>query len=214
MCLSSGGGDGGAAAAQKAEEERKANIATGQASIDDQFKKFDDPYYAKQHQAYLDFAQPQVDRQSKEAEQQLGFGLVRQGIQSSTAAAKAQADLGYQIGTANQGVEDQATAAEGTARSQVENARSSLVAQLNADANAGAAATGSAARAATLSLQPTFSPIGTLFSNVTGNLAAAGRGEGLFTTANGGVGNYGPGYTAGTTAGTRLFNGGSSASYG
>lgn len=180
MCM--GGGGGGGLAEQEArrkEEERKANITAGQAAIDQQFAGFDDSFFNKTRDAYRDFATPQLDRQVGDATQQLEFGLSRAGLRKSTVAAKQRGDLAFDVGTQRQAIADKAEDAANTQRGNVATARQSIVGQLNADANAGAAASNATARAATLNQQPAFSPIGEMFGAVTKNLSLAAQGEGL-----------------------------------
>ena len=209
MCFS-GGGDGGAGAAAAAEAQRQQNITDGQNSIDAAFAQFNPAFYANITKAYQDYQDPSFNRQTADAQQQLEYGLDRAGIENSTAGDKARGDLNFQIGTQQQAINDQATQAATDQQTQVENARSALVSQLNSDANAGAAASGAAAHAATLALMPTFSPIGTLFQNVTGNLSAAAQGTGLATTAGGTVGAYSPAAYGATGVGQvpTVFNSG------
>lgn len=213
MCLFGGGSatDGGGGSAQANEDARQARIAEGQDAIDRQFSQFDDPFYKGIADSYRRYQTPGFDRQSADAREQLDFGLARSGIQNSSAAEKARSDLDFQVGTQRQSIEDMAQKAANDQRTQIVNARSGITSQLMADADAGSAASGAAARAATLSVNPTFNPLGTLFQNVTGALSAVGRGEGLFSTPNGGVGVNGPSSYGGQAP--ALFNSSPSATY-
>lgn len=181
MCFGSGGGGGGAAeeAARAKEAERLANVKAGTEAIDRQFLPFDDAFFAKTRDAYKAYATPQLDRQVADAGQQLEFGLSRAGLGKSTVAAKQRGDFDFDVGTQRQSIADRAEEASNAQRSNVATARQSIVGQLNADANAGAAASNASARAAVLTQQPTFSPIGELFGNVTKNLSLSAQGEGL-----------------------------------
>lgn len=183
MCIGGGGGGGGATyadmEARRREDERKAAIAEGQNAIDAQFSKFDDGFFDNIRKAYLEYANPQFNRQAQEARQQLEFALARAGLGRSTVGAKQRGDLTFDIGTRQQEISDKADATANEQRGNVAAARQSLVGQLSADANAGAAAGNAAARAATLAAQPAFSPIGELFGSVARNLSLAAQGEGI-----------------------------------
>jgi hypothetical protein len=206
MCMSAD--TSGADAATAAEAARQDQIRQGQASIDSAFSGFDQGFYDKISKAYTDYQQPSFDRQAADAKSNLEYGLERAGIENSSAAAKQKGDLLFDTQSQQQALTDQATQAATTQRQQVENARSSVEAQLSADANAGVASSASSARAAQLAMMPAFSPIGTLFSNVTSGLSAAGQGNGLFTTPTGTVGNYAPGAYSPVSPGASIYGAG------
>ena len=151
--------------------------------IDAAFTKFDDPFYANIRTAYSDYATPQLEDQYSKAKEQLAFALARGGISDSTIAGERQAELQRQYDLNRAAVQDEALAQEKQARSSVSNERSSLVSQLNASADPSAAAAASAAAAQNLSLRPTFSPLGQLFTNVASALAASQPSS----SANGGL---------------------------
>lgn len=194
MCFGGGGPNGAAEQeARRKEEERQANIASGSAAIDRQFLPFDDAFFNRTRDAYRSYATPQLDRQVNDARDQLEFGLSRAGLSRSTVGAKQRGDFDFDVGTQRQSVADRAQEAANTQRGNVATARQSIVGQLNADANAGAAASNAAARAAVLSQQPTFSPIGELFGSVTKNLSLAAQGEGLVPAGGSAVTGSGSG---------------------
>ncbi|WP_156428674.1 hypothetical protein [Magnetospirillum sp. XM-1] len=142
-------------------------------SIDAAFTKFDDPYYSNIRTAYQDYATPQLEDQYSKAKQQLAYALARGGISDSTIAGERQAALQKEYDINRGALVDEALNQEKQARSAVSNERSSLVSQLNASADPAAASAASAAAANNLSLRPTFSPIGQMFTNIAASLAAS-----------------------------------------
>lgn len=166
MCLGGGSGDGGAAQARQQEQARQDRITQGTQSINDQFSKFDDPYFSTQEKAYDSYAQPKLDQQYADARKQLVFNLSRSGILNSTEAANqerklAQQNAGYETDLVNQG-----KSFAQNARGNIESTRNNLIQQLTATEDPAAAAA-SASRASDLaSRPPAFDPVGTFAFNV------------------------------------------------
>lgn len=128
---------------------------------------FDNAFYDKRKQDYLNFGIPQLAYQQKAAQKALSFSLARQGILHSGAAEQAGRDLSRQSGLGLQQVTDQATEQANTLRSNVEQERSRLINQLNATGDPNIASQQAVAAASTLRLPSTFAPIGNLFSDLT-----------------------------------------------
>ncbi|NFV81290.1 hypothetical protein [Magnetospirillum aberrantis] len=142
--------------------------------IDTAFSKFDDPYFGSIRQSYTDFAAPQVEDQYKKAQESLAYALARNGIQDSTIAGSKQADLQKEYDLNRAAIADEGINQEKQARTSVSNERSNLVAQLQSTADPTAAASAAASSASALSMKPTFSPLGQLFSNIAGSLKYGG----------------------------------------
>jgi hypothetical protein len=206
MCFGGGGGDGGLAASTAQEDKRQVAIASGMDSIDSAFKGFDQPFYDGVKKSYTDFAQPQLDRQWGDAKEQLGYALDRAGIRNSSAAGRAQADAQYQHDQAEQSLTDTAQQTATGVQGQVQGARTAVTGQLNADANAGEAQSNAIAQSNLLGIKPTFSPIGNLFQNLTGNLSLYAQGYPLIGTA----GYSGPTGIGAPAGGASVFNSGGS----
>ena len=157
--------------ARQREARRQADIRTGMASIDDVFAGFNPSFYDALRQAQLDYLLPDIDQQYAQARDQLTFALARQGLGTSSVAGDRQADLAAERERAiNRAREAGDQAAQGAQRD-VEAERSSLVSQLQATADPGAAATGAASRAAYLRQPRPMADLGPLFQNVTAGLA-------------------------------------------
>lgn len=195
MCIGSrGGGDNGAAATRAAEEARQARIADGMKRIGDVFSQFNDEYFGKRSQAYLDYATPQLDDQYTDAKKQVVYALDRKGQLNSSTGAETFAKLQKQYDTEGLAIKSRASDLATQARGDVERNRADVVAQLQGTADPTAAANAALARAGLLTAQPSFSPIANVFANLTA-LAAQTR---LADEARNGTG------------GTRLFQSGAS----
>lgn len=171
MCgLFGGGGDGGAAdiARQQLEEqrkreaERKAAIASGTAAIDEAFSAFNDDFFNDQAQAYVDYQSPYLDRQFRDAEKDLIFGLSNAGLLNSSTAADRQKLLEDERRKYTRQVATQGENFANTNRGNLENTRSQLLTQLSATEDPASAASAAAREAGLLNTPPSFDPIGDL----------------------------------------------------
>jgi len=166
-----GGGDNGAAEARQREQQRQARLSQGMSSINQAFSGFTDDFYNQRQQAYTDYAMPQLNRQYGDALDDLTFALARSGLLESSVAARKQGDLNEQFQLQRQGVVDEGARLANQARQDIASARSSVINDLYATENPAAAAAAAQARARIATQQPTFSPLGMLFQNVTSGLA-------------------------------------------
>ena len=167
-------GGGGGNEAQKAREEeakRQARIREGTVRINSTFdKNFDKSYFDKQRDNYLSYASPQVEDQYGKAQKELTFALARSGNLDSSSRAEKVGEL-QKLHTLNQQtVGDQALAYRGKARSNVEDARSGLIATLTATGDAQGAANSAISRASALSEPTAYSPLSQLFTDFTAGL--------------------------------------------
>jgi len=151
---------------------------------------FDNNFYNSRETAYKNFALPQMEDQYTKAQQQLMYALARTGrLQSSTRGTKF-ADLQKEYDINKTNIADKARQYAGDARSNVERARSDLVALNNSVADPNAIAAQAAMSSQSLSTMPAFDPMAPLFQNVTEGIAtqadlerrnAARYNTGLFT---------------------------------
>lgn len=170
MCMAGGGNAAGAARA--AEEERQAKIKEGQSAIDSQFAGFDDNFYAKRKEAFLNYAMPQLGSQYRDAQAQAVQSLARRGLLNSSAGARTLAQLTQQRDINLGNIQNQALDFANQERDRVNREKQNLYGLLTASADPGAAANLATNAANTISGRPAFSPIGQLFANSTA-LAAA-----------------------------------------
>jgi hypothetical protein len=180
-----GGGGGGsqaadqaAAASQQAAEEarqrefqRQGRITDGTNRINQSFAGFGDDFYNGRKQAYLDYANPQLEDQYGKARNQIAYALSRNGLTDSSEAAREQGELRKQYDLSKQGIVDTGTQYANDARGKVEQNRSDLVSQLQASADPDTVARSAAERATGIQVSPAFSPLGNLFANLTGLFA-------------------------------------------
>lgn len=131
---------------------------------------FDDTFYNGRKQAYLDYANPQLEKQRGDAAKQLTFSLARSGLLNSSARAQQEGSLADLYGQQSKAIGQQATQQETDSRNAVEGARSDLITMLNATGDADSAANSAIARSQALSATPAYSPLGDLFSSFTNTL--------------------------------------------
>jgi len=165
------GGGGEAKAARKDEEARQARIRQGTTDINNTFdSQFNDDFFNKRQQAYMDYSTPQLEDQYSKANNELTFALARGGLLDSSARAQKQGDLQQLYDINKQKVADDALAGATQARTAVEDARSNLIATLNATGDAQGAANSALARSSALSQPAAYSPLGQLFTDFTSAL--------------------------------------------
>lgn len=166
-----GGGGNEAAQARFDELVRQNKVRAGTNSINDTFNtKFNDDFFNKRRQTYIDYATPQVDEQYQDANKQLTFALDRSGnLNSSTRGEKA-GQLQKLYDTNKQKIGDDALTFETQARSSVEDARSNLITMVNATGDEQGAANAAIARSTALSQSPAYSPLTQLFTDFTAGL--------------------------------------------
>lgn len=186
MCF--GGKDDGGAAQFRAEQEaRERRITQGAGSINSSFdSQFNDDFYGGIKNAFLEYANPQLEQQLEQQKRDLAFALARSGTSQSAEAARRKSMLDEQTQLAQTQLADKAMGYANNQRDAVENARSALLSQNTASADPAAAAAQAASRAAALSQMPEFSSLGVLFQNITDGLATQAdlerRGDARYNT--------------------------------
>ncbi len=130
-----------------------------------------EPYYQKAYQAQLDYALPEVDRQFKEAQRQLTYGLARQSMGASSVAGDLASQLEGNRQQAVQGAQEQARSARDTMQTNVENERNNLVQMLNSTGELDQVMNMAQSRQGLLQSPPALQQMGPLFQNATASLA-------------------------------------------
>lgn len=138
---------------------------------------FDDEFFDKQRQAYLDFAMPQLEDQKSGASRELVYSLARSGQLEGSARAQQQSELQKLYDLESQNIADKALDYENKSRTDVENARSDLISTLNATGDATGAANSALARSAALSQPEAYSPLADLFTSYTNALGTSAAAE-------------------------------------
>ena len=165
------GGGGEAAAARKDEQERQDRIRTGTKRVSSIFdSNFNGDYFTGRNQAFLDYASPQLEDQYGNAQKELTFALSRAGLLDSSVRGEKTGELQKKYDLNKQQIADEALSHEAQSRTAVEDARSNLVATLNATGDAEGAASSALARSAALSKPAAFSPLSQLFADFTSGL--------------------------------------------
>lgn len=192
--LSGGGGDGGAKQARADEQARQAKIRDGTSQVNSIFdSQFNDDFFGKRQQSYLDYATPQLNDQYGDARKQLTFALDRTGNLDSSVRAEREAALQKLYDTNRRSVADEALGYSTKAKSSVEDARAGLIQTLNATADTQGAVNGAINRSKVLSQEEAYSPLNQLFTSFTGTLgqqAAADKAAAL-SSSYGGTGGAG-----------------------
>lgn len=166
-----GSGDGGAAQARQAQQQRQSAIQGGTGQINGIFEnQFSPEFYTGRRQAYLDFANPQLDDQFADTRKQLTYWLDRNGTLDSSARTEKEAELQKAYDTNKRAISDRALGYENQTRTNVEDARANLISMLSATGDAGGAVSGAISRASALSTPDAYDPIGQMFGTFTSTL--------------------------------------------
>lgn len=196
--LFGGGGNNEAARARAEEAERQGRIRQGTAQVDNIFSRFNDDFFRKQRESYIDYALPQLQQQRDDAAKDMTFALDRTGQLGGSVRAQKAGELQRLFKLNEQQVRDQALAHESQARTGVENARADLVGMLNATGDTQGAVNSALSRATVLTKPQAYSPLGQLFADFTGALGTQAAQE-RAAAASGGM--YRPRYDTGLFGG-------------
>jgi hypothetical protein len=171
-----GGGKGGSDEAKRArreEEERQQRIRQGTARVGQIFgSNFNDEFFGKQRDNYLNYATPQLNQQHEDAGRELTFALDRSGNLDSSSRADLSAELQRRYGIERQAIADKGLEYQNNSRNSVEDARANLISMLNVTGDAEGAANDAIRRASALSQPAAYSPLSNLFLDFTNSLGA------------------------------------------
>lgn len=132
MCMSDAAGQANQLAMaqwadqKKQEKERKANIAAGRDKIDSAFSNFNDGYYGGYQQDYLDFYNPQLDKQFGDTNRSLTYALAGRGLLNSSVGAESIGDLFKKYTDEKSNVTGAAQDAANSLKGNVESTKSNL----------------------------------------------------------------------------------------
>ena len=193
MCWGGSGGDTGADDARAEEEARQKRIRDSRSSIDTIFNTYDEDFYDRQRNAYLNYATPQVEDKFGDAMRELTFALSRSGKLDSALAGRREAKAQKMKDQAMIDVNKQADDLVYTMKGNMEKARGDLYDQASSLADVDAARTLAISNFDTTSKPPVYNPITDLFVKVTEGMATQADLErrqksrydsGLFTTSD------------------------------
>lgn len=166
-----GGGNDEARRAREEEERRQARIREGTKRIGDIFaQNFNDDFFGKRQQSYVDYATPQLEDQYGDAQKQMTFSLARGGLLDSTVRGEKAGELQKLYDLQKQKIGDDALSYRTQAQNSVEDARSNLISTLNVTGDAEGAANAALTRSAALSQPVAYSPLTQLFTQFTSGL--------------------------------------------
>lgn len=130
------------------------------------FEGFQDPFFEKRAQDYVDFALPQLADQYRTNQRGILYGLSNRGLDQSTVADEAVSNLERVAGEGRQQIAESGLAQANQLRKDVEGARQEAIRQLYQSADP-AQATQSAIRSAAGFQSPSvFAPIANMFTNI------------------------------------------------
>lgn len=152
------------------EHERQQDITTGKGRIDKAFTKFNNPYYDKYGQSYLNFYTPQLNDQYAQARGKLTAALAGKGTLESTSGIGTLGRLAKERDTAATTIGNQAQDAKNQLRSNVEKSKSDLYSLNESAADPDAINNRAIGEATALVAPPAFSPIGSVFASFLGGL--------------------------------------------
>lgn len=194
MCFGGGKAQKRIAEASRADEvARQQRIRQGMASIAQAFGGFNDDFYAKRAKDYEAYALPDLERQAKKQRENLIFALSRTGNLDSSAAIDRSAELTEEENAARLMVANTGLDQANQLRSQVENTRSGVVAELNATGDSAAASNAAMRNVQNLNQPVGFSPLGNVFASFAQGVGQIGS-------------NAGNGYSGFAGQGRQLFS--------
>lgn len=185
-----GGDDTAKKAAQEArvnEAKRQAALTAGRTNIDTALSGFDDNFYNDRSKAYGDWALPQLDDQFTKQKQKLIFALSRGGLLNSSAAGQRQAELNQQYGDAKTSLGAKATDYANSARRDVSNTRANLLGILTSTEDPNTVGDEATRQATTLRAQPSFDPLGSLFTDVADQISKVQNAKNLGSAVSSGA---------------------------
>jgi len=158
---------------REAETRRQANITQGQSEIASLFGQFDDDFYNKRSQSYLDYALPTLDKQYQDQQRQVTSELARSGNLNSSIRGDVFAKLQRQYDTSKLGLTDQANNYAADARSQVAQSKANLT-EKNANlADPGLIRTMAQAQAQQVAVNPQYASLGKLISDLSSGVTSS-----------------------------------------
>ena len=188
-----GGGGGEAAQARADELARQQRIRKGTRDVNTLFDtQFNNRFFDKQRDAYVNYATPQLDDQRADANKELIFAMDRGGQLDGSARASLAGELQKKYNLQRQKIQDDALNFSTQARTGVEDARAGLIATLNATGDAEGAVNSALARASALSQPAAYSPLTSLFADFTNTLGTQAAAERAYS-----YGGPSPTYTTG-----------------
>jgi hypothetical protein len=171
-----GGGSGGSGqpeyeSAAEAEARRQLKVDAGLEEIEKVFGKYDQDFYDKSSDAYLDYYEPQLDDQFKDGLKELQFALARGGRFGSSTEVDKKAKAAEEYGIQKNELASGAIKAANDSEAAVTAAERDMTNLNQVNANPDLAASLSNSQAGILNQPPKFDPLLDVFGNITEGLA-------------------------------------------
>ncbi len=161
-----------------AEARRQENIAQGANDIAAVFGQFNDDFYNRRAQNYVDYAMPQLDREYQDEQRRLVASLARSGNLNSSLRGDLAGRLLGEYNTRKLSIQDTANRFRNDARSQIESARADLLRANSELADPGAVRSMAQARASGVAFEPQYQSLGDMISNLSDSSSAGVRAGG------------------------------------
>lgn len=133
---------------------------------DTTYQGFNPQFYQNRVYDYVNYALPQLGAQQKQTSDSINYGLANRGILNSSAAKKAQSQLGVQTGLAEQNIADTAQNQAQDLKNKVEAARSASINQLYQTGDPSQSTAQAISTAAGFQVPQAFGPLSNMFSNL------------------------------------------------
>lgn len=176
---------------RQAEIRRQNNITQGSNEIASIFGQFDDNFYNKRAQDYLNYSMPSLDREFQDEQRSLIAQLARSGNLNSSLRGDLMGKIQQQYNTNKINLQDTANKYAADARSQVEQARASLLKSNSELADPGLIRTMAQAQAQGVNVAPQYQTLGDMIASLSNSIPAAGGGT-QGAQSGGGVQLYDP----------------------
>jgi len=153
------------------EAERQAKVDAGLANIEDVFSQYDQDFYDQTSDAYMDYAQPQLEDQYAEGLKQLQYALARGGRFNSSTEVDRKAGAAEDLAFQQQELASKALQAATGQQQAVADAKEKMIRLNEVNANPDLAASLSNSQAGLLNQPPKFDPLINVFGKITEGLA-------------------------------------------
>lgn len=170
--------------AEKQERERAQKLTLGKAYIDDAFKVFTPQFFAQRQKDYLASTLPQLGKQYRQQQNQLGFSLARRGLGTSSQALAASRGLQDTLAENQRQLANNALGLSNNLQTNVAAQRNNLYGTLAATLDPDMAATAALGQAQALTAPSPIVPIGQMFADWSQNYLGRMRNQDFQTATD------------------------------
>lgn len=159
------GSDYGAAEQRTNQQAQEQTILSGIQNIDQAFAGYDDNFYNRYRQSYINYQMPQLASQYQSAQKATTGGLADRGLLKSSAAEDAYSGLSKTLATSEQSIADEATSQALSLKTQVAQQKQTLVNQLLASTYPSTVANSALQTASTFTYPSAWEPLANQFTS-------------------------------------------------